>query len=207
MTPAKASGGASRSAQNTRRCIATGALQPRRSLLRFVAGPDGTVVPDITGTLPGRGLWITPRRDIIDKACRSNLFAKAAKAPLRISGDLVERVEDLLVRRCLDLLGLANRAGDSVAGFEKVRACLKDGRVRILFQALDGEEDGRRKLSSLARAAAPGAMVVELFSAADLGRALGQDARVHVAVAPGGVAERLVEDLDRLLSMRGGTDS
>lgn len=207
MTPAKASSRARAGTQNSRRCIATGTLRPRRSLLRFVAGPDGTVVPDITGTLPGRGLWITPRRDIIDKACRSNLFAKAAKAPLSTSGDLVERVENLLCRRCLDLLGLANRAGDSVAGFEKVKAWLKDGRVRILLQALDGEEDGRRKLSSLARAAAPGAMVVELFSAAELGRALGQDARVHVAVAPGGLAERLVAELDRLLSIRGGIDS
>jgi predicted RNA-binding protein YlxR (DUF448 family) len=171
--------------------------------MRFVAGPDGEVVPDICGKLPGRGLWITPQRDIIDKACRSNLFAKAAKAPLKASRDLAQLVEDLLVSRCLELLGLANRAGQAVAGFEKVKAWLHGGQAGILIQAGDSGADGRQKLLALARKAAPDAVMVEGFSAAELGRALGHDARVHVAVAPGGVAQQLVVELGRLLSLGG----
>ena len=171
--------------------------------MRFVAGPDGEVVPDICGKLPGRGLWITPQRDIIDKACRSNLFAKAAKAPLKASRDLAQLVEDLLVSRCLELLGLANRAGQAVAGFEKVKAWLHGGQAGILIQAGDSGADGPQKLLALARKAAPDAVMVEGFSAAELGRALGHDARVHVAVAPGGVAQQLVMELGRLLSLGG----
>ena len=36
-----------------RRCIATGQSQPVRGLIRFVVGPDGQVVPDVAGKLPG----------------------------------------------------------------------------------------------------------------------------------------------------------
>jgi len=37
-----------------RRCIATGESGPTARLVRFVLGPDGTVVPDLAGKLPGR---------------------------------------------------------------------------------------------------------------------------------------------------------
>ena len=41
----------------------TGAVMPKDALLRFVLAPDGQVVPDLAGKLPGRGIWVTPRRD------------------------------------------------------------------------------------------------------------------------------------------------
>jgi hypothetical protein len=47
------------------------------------------------------------------------------------------------------------------------------------------------------------AAVVELFTAEELGRAMGHGARVHVAVAPGGVAARLAKEIARLESLRG----
>jgi len=47
--------------------------------LRFVVGPEGQAVPDLRERLPGRGLWIVPRRDMIAAARRKKLFAKAAK--------------------------------------------------------------------------------------------------------------------------------
>ena len=40
---------------SVRRCIASGELRPKAELIRFVADPGGTVVPDLAGRLPGRG--------------------------------------------------------------------------------------------------------------------------------------------------------
>src|SRR4051812_13786313 len=48
-----------------RRCVATRAVKPKSELLRFVVGPGDVLVPDVAGRLPGRGLWITPARDIM----------------------------------------------------------------------------------------------------------------------------------------------
>ncbi len=188
---------------SVRRCIASGELRPKAELIRFVADPGGTVVPDLAGRLPGRGLWLSPRREHLERACARNLFAKAAKAPLRVPEDLPARVEALLSRRCLDLIGLAKRAGQAVSGYQRVASLLASGGVAVLLAAVDTAEDGRRKLRAAARTQNPAPRVVEVFTAEELGRALGQAARAHVAIAPGGFAERLAMEATRLSGLRG----
>ena len=188
---------------SVRRCIASGELRPKAELIRFVADPGGTVVPDLAGRLPGRGFWLLPRREHLERACARNLFAKAAKAPLRVPEDLPARVEALLSRRCLDLIGLAKRAGRAVSGYQRVVSLLASGGVAVLLAAVDMAEDGRRKLRAAARTQNPAPRVVEMFTAEELGRALGQAARAHVAIARGGFAERLAMEAARLSGLRG----
>ena len=185
-----------------RRCLATRVVRPKTALLRFVVGPDATLVPDLANRLPGRGLWITPERDIVALAVAKNLFAKAARERVVVPADLVDRVAALLVRDLLDRLGLARRAGQAVAGFEKVRALLVEGAAGLLFAASDGAADGRRKLRALA-AAVP---LVECLASAELAAALGRDTVVHAAVRKGNFAERLAEAAVRLEGMRGARD-
>jgi len=188
-----------------RRCIATGESRSPHALLRFVVGPDGTPQPDLAARLPGRGLWLSPQRDIIARGCGRNLFAKAAKAPVKVPEDLLDRVEELLRRRCLAQLGLARRAGQAVCGHDKVTAWLAAGKAALLIQAEDAAEGGRRKLRSQARRQDRYVAAVEFFDAETLGRALGREACVHVAVARGRMAETLVADLNRLMAVCGRT--
>ena len=51
-----------------RKCLATGEVQPKQGLIRFVVGPDGQVVPDVLGKLPGRGVYVTASRSAIATA-------------------------------------------------------------------------------------------------------------------------------------------
>ena len=69
-----------------RKCIVSGEVQPKGGLIRFVVGPEGEVVPDVAGKLPGRGMYVSADRDAIGKAGKKNLFSRAAKAqvPARI---------------------------------------------------------------------------------------------------------------------------
>lgn len=192
---------------SSRRCIASGAVLDKSELMRFVVGPGGSVVPDLGGKLPGRGLWLLPRRDMLDKACRRNLFARAARAPVGVPGDLAEQVARALRRRCLDLIGLARRAGLVTAGYQKVRSQLAAGRACVLVQARDAARGGREKLAALAKAAAPAGPVVEVFSAEELGRVLGRDSAVHVVLAPGPLTDRFVVEAARLAAVAGGDDT
>jgi predicted RNA-binding protein YlxR (DUF448 family) len=192
--------GAVRKDATERRCLASGEVRPKGELIRFVVGPDGGVVPDVDERLPGRGLWLTARRDMIDLACARKLFAKAARAPARAPADLADRVERLLRRRCLDLLGLARRCGAVAGGFDAVSACLGSGAAALLLQAKDAAEGGRGKLRAVARA--HDVPVAEVFSAEELGRALGREALVHVALTAGGIAARLRVELARLDGVR-----
>lgn len=184
-----------------RRCIATGRSLPQAELLRFVVAPDGELVFDLTGKLPGRGLWVSAQRAALEKACKRNLFAKAARSQVRLPQALPDLVEGGLRRRCLDMLGLARRAGLVAAGFEKAKARLAAGEAALLLQAADGADDGRDKLAALGRAVRPDLAVFRLFAAVELGRVLGRDRGVHLALKAGTMTERLTAELRRYRSV------
>lgn len=181
-----------------RRCIVSGALRPKEEMIRFVIGPEGGLVVDMAGRLPGRGFWLSAERDMINTACAKKAFARAAGAPLTPPPDLSDRVERLLARRCLDLVGLACRAGEAVAGYDKTRAWLRAGKGGVLVAASDGAPGGRAKV----RALAPGLPLLELFSGAELGAAMGRESAGHAVLARGRLADRLWGEASRLAGFR-----
>lgn len=181
-----------------RRCIVSGEVKAAEEMIRFVAGPDGEVVPDLVGKLPGRGFWLSARRDMVNTAAAKNLFSKAARRKLVAPPDLADRIEHLLARRCLELLGLARRAGQAIVGFEKVKAELKSRRGAVLLAAADGAADGRDKI----RALAPALPLIEWLRSDELGAAFGRDHAVHVLLLPGRLAEGLRIEAARLSGFR-----
>ena len=182
-----------------KRCIVSNVEMPRDQMIRFVVGPDEEIVADIEARLPGRGFWLSARRDVIHTACTKSHFAKAARAPVKVPEDLADRVERLLVRRCQDLIGLARRAGQAVSGFAKVEVWLKSGKpAGVLLAAVDGAEDGRKKV----RAWAEKAPVIVALDADELGLAFSRERAVHVIVAPGRLAEGLLVTARRLEGLR-----
>lgn len=195
-TPRNAAPRAGQTAQ--RRCIVTGEVRPREELLRFVVDAEGRLTPDITGSLPGRGIWLSPDRDSVKRARARKLFERAARRPLRIDERLDDLIETLLVSRCVELIGLARRAGQALAGFEKVGAMLRQGRGTVLLAARDGAEDGREKL----RAAAPDLPVVDCLEADELGRAFGRERTVHAALSHGALAAKLQVEARKLSGFR-----
>lgn len=184
-----------------RRCLVTGESRGRGSLLRFVVDPERRIVPDVDGRLPGRGLWLTPTRDIVKTAVAKGLFARAAKQDVVTEPDLDDRVEVLLVRRSIECLGLARRAGQAVAGFTQVDKAVRDSGVAVLVEASDGSADGRGKLIRLA----PGLPVTDRLTAAELGQAFARDHVVHAALRKGRLAERFLAEQARLAGFRDGT--
>ena len=181
-----------------RRCIATGESLPVAKLVRFVVGPDHALVPDIDGRLPGRGLWLSADRSMIETAASKRMFAKAARGNVTVAADLADKVADLLKRRCLNHLGLARRAGLVAAGAEKVRAQISTGRTAVLFEAADGSLPERRKFVALA----PHVPIVDVFTGAELGSALGRDSAVHIALLPGRLTATLLDDAARYGGVR-----
>jgi predicted RNA-binding protein YlxR (DUF448 family) len=186
--------------EHRRRCIASGAVKDKGVLLRFVIDPLGQVVPDVDERLPGRGIWVSANRQMLKKACEKNLFARAARAQVTVPADLVDRVEGLLVRRCLDTIGLARRAGQAVSGYERVSEWLRAGRGGVLLAAADGAPAACAKM----RAAGPDVPVVELFSGDELGMTAGRERTVHLVIAPGKLAQGIRREAARLSGFRGG---
>jgi predicted RNA-binding protein YlxR (DUF448 family) len=181
-----------------RRCIVTRETGPKAGLIRFVAGPDDEVVPDIAGRLPGRGMWVSADAGALKAATGKGHFARAAKRQLKVPPDLFERVEALLAERLVELVALARKAGQAVAGLEKTKAALVSGEAALLLQAADGSA---RERAQLRPPAGENTLVACLF-AHELGVAFARDRVIHAAVLAGGLGDRIRGEALRLSGIR-----
>src|ERR1700704_234923 len=100
-----------------RQCAVSRAQKPPEELIRFVAGPDGAIVPDLARRLPGRGVWVDATREAVAAAVRKGVFTRSLKRQISIPSDLPATVERLMARRVADALSITNKAGLVVAGF------------------------------------------------------------------------------------------
>lgn len=185
-----------------RKCIVTGDSGPKSGLIRFCVGPEGQVVPDILGKLPGRGMYVSADRAALTKASAKGLFSRAARQPVKVPPDLVDTVEFLLVRRVTDLVSMARKANGAVMGYEKVKNWLSSGKAKVLLQASDGSERGKTTLR------APDGLdtLITCLTAQEMGLSFGRERAIHAALAAGGLTSRVVEEAARLAGLRLGTD-
>jgi predicted RNA-binding protein YlxR (DUF448 family) len=182
-----------------RRCIATREVQPKERMIRFVLGPGREVVPDLAGKLPGRGMWLSARGDVLETALSRGAFMRAARGQVTFPSDLRARIEDGLRGRVRDLLGMARRAGQAVSGWQAAREWLQAGRAGLLVQAADGS------LAERARFGGRDLPAVTPLSAAELGVVFGRDHAVHVVVAPGRLADAIRAEAERLAGFAGAS--
>lgn len=186
-----------------RRCAATGEVLPEAALVRFVADPAGTIVPDVAARLPGRGVWVSARRDAILAAAKKGGFARGLKGPARAPDDLADQTEALLARRVLALFGMAKRAGALTLGFTGVEGAIRARAPYMLLEACDGEADGRTRLLRLAfglwGAEPP---LCGAFTGAELGMALGRDRVIHACLLEERLARACAAEIGRLSGFR-----
>ena len=185
-----------------RRCAVTRERDYRARMIRFVVAPGGSIVPDIHAKLPGRGIWLSARRDVLETAAKRGAFARAAKAAVSVPADLAHQVESGLVRRVTELLGLTRRVGQAVSGFQKARERLQAGRAGLVVQASDGSMEERARFLSGVK----DVPVATPLPAAALGAVFGRDHVVHVVIAHGRLAEALAIEADRLAGVTGKPD-
>ena len=191
---------------NDRTCIVTRNSGDRDRLIRFVAGPDGNVVPDLKQSLPGRGCWVTGTRGNVDTAVRKNLFARALRSGIKPDRDLGSLVDSLLMKSALGSIGLARKAGMLLLGAAKVEATVRRGSAIAVLHASQASPDGVRKISQARRAVAlaggPHIGVYDLFSEEELSLALGGTNVIHAALLAGSAGDAAVQRLEALRQYR-----
>ena len=189
-----------------RLCIVTRVVRPVAELIRFVIGPDGDVVPDVKGKLPGRGVWVTATRQTVEAAVKRHAFARGFKREARVPTGLAPQTETLLERAALDALAVAGKAGLVAAGFVKAAAALEGGEAVALLHAAEGSPDGIRKLNAVSRRRTPEKppLTIEFLGADQLDLALGRPNVVHAALLAGPASDTCLSRLRRLGRFRTG---
>ena len=179
-------------------------------MIRFVADPEGWVVADLKGNLPGRGCWVTARSDFVQQASAKNLFARALKSKVTVPSDLAGDIDDLLVRALMGMMSLARKAGQLVSGAAKVDAAARSGEAIAVFHAVDAAPDGVRKIDQARHAAASAGggevLAFRLLSAEQMA-ALGAGSEViHLAALAGQAGEGVVKRARMLDRYRDGAE-
>lgn len=191
-----------------RLCAATRTGHAIEELIRFVANPEGEIVPDLACKLPGRGVWVLAEKSAVDTAVRQRVFSKSLKKQVKADENLSLRVAELLAARLSGALALANKAGLVSTGFQQVEAALEKGAVAALVHGRDAAPGGRekldRKFQAIASAAGRPAPVVTELSVEEMSLAIGRANVVHAALAHGGATEKFLREAGRLARYRSG---
>ena len=181
----------------SRKCIASGEVKDKSSLLRFVVTPDNMIVADVLEKLPGKGIWLGCDKILLEKTVRDGLFARVTKKSIIIPETLLDDVEQMLANRVISLISLARKSGRAVAGYEKVKDWLSKDLATVLVQSQDGSERGKSKLST-----PRDGTFIDWLKTSELGLAFGRQTVIHCALASGGITQRVVHDALRLKGLR-----
>ena len=183
-------------AATVRLCVVTREVKPTDEMIRFVVGPDRAVVPDLKRKLPGRGVWVTARRDVVAAAVKRGAFARALRTDVRAAPDLPDTVERLMERALLDALAIARTARQVVTGHAKVEAAAVDGAaVAVLHGSDAGPEGVRQIMAAIRRGSAANAVnvvVIPVFTSAQLDLAFARPNVVHAALLAGRASDTVI---------------
>lgn len=177
--------------QPERSCLVTREAKAKEDLIRFVVSPDGVLVADLTGKLPGRGLYVSCSQLMVAEALSKRLFNKAAGQPITVPENFMPNLVAQMGKRTADALSMARKAGQAITGYEKVLDAIRTGEAAALVHATDASPDQVRKLRD-----------AELPTFRDMPRevlsqVLGRENAVHVAVLKGPAAAHFIEQARR----------
>jgi predicted RNA-binding protein YlxR (DUF448 family) len=184
-----------------RTCIVERARKERPFLLRFVLSPQGGVVPDLKGNLPGRGVWVTAKKKTVAEAVKRRAFQRAFRKPVSTSDELPLQVEELFKRSALERLSICNKAGLVVMGFSKVEEALRRREIVALLHADTAAADGKAKLDRKFEALTSGKDHIapkNCFTSAEISLATGSTNVIHAGLKEGGASRTFLQALDRL---------
>jgi predicted RNA-binding protein YlxR (DUF448 family) len=186
---------------SVRTCVVERARKEKPFLLRFVLSPEGCVVPDIKGNLPGRGVWVTASKAAVAEAVKRRAFQRAFRKPVAASEELPCQVEELFKRSALERLSICNKAGLVVVGFAKVEDALNRKEIAGLLHAEEAAEGGKAKLDRKFAALYPGTehtVPKNCFTSAEISLAAGSSNVIHAGLKEGGATSAFFEALNRL---------
>jgi hypothetical protein len=177
-----------------RTCLGCRQTFRQEKLLRFVLGPDGRVLVDYRGKLPGRGAYTCLDPGCIKLAVARKQFARAFKTSI-----MTVSYEDMISSL---LLGMARKSSNAVSGSNAVLTALS-GRefLFLIFIATDVSAEIGTKIEN--KASYKRVPCYRLFNKNLMGKLMGRSERSVVAIRNELLAESIKAELCRLESFAG----
>lgn len=81
-----------------RTCLGCKAVKPKKEMVRIVRTPDGEAIVDPTGKKAGRGAYICPSPECLEKAFKGAVLAQA------LEFEITTKVKEDIKNKLLDLI-------------------------------------------------------------------------------------------------------
>lgn len=187
-----------------RTCLGCRGVFPQDQLVRFVLSPQGELLVDYRGKLPGRGAYTCIRQECIQQAATRKQFQRSFRAA---SGEidvkhLLVSLKDQIFKRILGLLGMARKSSQMVVGTQSVISGMESGKIfRLLFLATDMSEEIAAKTRY--KAGLAGIPCHSFFDKGTMGQISGKGECSVIAVRTSPLAEAVGVELARLKQISG----
>ena len=82
-----------------RKCVATGEMLPKKSMIRVVRSKEGEVSVDVTGKKSGRGAYVSKSEEAVELARKKNILERQLEA--KIPDEIYEELITLIRRESI----------------------------------------------------------------------------------------------------------
>jgi predicted RNA-binding protein YlxR (DUF448 family) len=82
-----------------RKCVATGEMLPKKSMIRIVRSKEGEVSVDVTGKKSGRGAYVSKTETAVDIARKKNILDRQLEA--KVPNEVYEELLTLIRRESI----------------------------------------------------------------------------------------------------------
>jgi uncharacterized protein len=82
-----------------RKCVVTGEMLPKKSMIRVVRSKEGVVSVDPTGKMSGRGAYVSKSEEVVEMARKKNSLDRQLE--VKIPDEIYEELLKLIRRESL----------------------------------------------------------------------------------------------------------
>lgn len=187
-----------------RTCLGCRQVKDQSLLTRFVRSPEGDVVADVRGRLPGRGAYLCNCIKCFELAVKTKQFERTFKSSCRMieASQLIDQVITQRLDRLRNLLGMARKSANVVAGSSAVSEALnKPCPPKAIVMAQDISPKIGEKI--VRKASDRNVIITRLFTKSELGQILGRAERSVVGLLDDKLTAAFLYDLYRYQEISG----
>ena len=193
-------------AQPERTCIACRRKGKKGELVRITDSPAGVII-DYTEKLPGRGAYICPEKECIEKLLKPGGGAALSRALKRNvappAGEaFYEELSAKIKRKVSALLGMARKAGLLEYGFDAALGAARKASGGVIVVSDDLAENSRRRL--LEKISGDVSLIYNFSDKEALGAVIGSAPVGIIYVKPSDLSRSLAREMALLLKVSRG---
>ncbi len=182
-----------------RTCVACRQTAEKEDLVRLTCSPDGQLMIDYRGKLPGRGAWVHPDRSCIEKLEHKPGILNRALAASWTAVELYPPMLHQVQQAALDGISMAAAAGALVGGKDALEQAIRENRVMEIVVASDASP---RTLKEIRHVSGDTMLFTGVpLDREHLGERIGRGARAALGVTASRAASHLRRQLRRLRAL------